>query len=163
MIVNSAGGKPGYYSGKEVRRFTSDPAYWHYVFQIHDDVYYVPLNGPVERDFINHSCDPNCGIQGLMTYIALRDIAAGEEITNDYSMSESMGCWIMPCECGSAQCRKVITGNDWENKRLQQKYNGYFSEYLQRKFYRRAAHKVLLDIYWCAHNMVQALLSRIKG
>ena len=31
--------------------------------------------------FINHSCNPNCGIRGEITFVAMRDIAAGEELT----------------------------------------------------------------------------------
>ena len=39
---------------------------------------------------INHSCDPNCGIQcdedEIRKYIAFKDIEAGQELTFDYAM-----------------------------------------------------------------------------
>jgi len=35
--------------------------------------------------YLNHSCDPNCGIKQLNKVIAMRDIGKGEEITIDYS------------------------------------------------------------------------------
>jgi hypothetical protein len=39
----------------------------------------------------------------------------------------------MPCQCGTALCRGVITGHDWRQPDLQRKYRGYFSWYLQRR------------------------------
>ena len=38
--------------------------------------------------FINHSCNPNTGIKGKVTVVALRDIKEGEELTIDYSTIE---------------------------------------------------------------------------
>jgi len=51
-------------------------------------------------------------------------------------VSESMGSDIvfeMECKCGSRNCRKQITENDWRLPELRRKYNGYFSQYLQEK------------------------------
>jgi uncharacterized protein len=39
----------------------------------------------------------------------------------------------MPCQCGTADRRGVITGHDWQRPDLQRKYRGYFSWYLQRR------------------------------
>lgn len=59
-------------------------------------------------ELINHSCDPNCGIQGKSMIVARRDIAAGEQLTWDYAMTEDSD-WSFPgCLCGSAQCRGTI-------------------------------------------------------
>jgi SET domain-containing protein len=58
--------------------------------------------------FINHSCAPNCFSRithGHMLFFALRDIAAGEEITLDYTPSQHPG---RPCTCGAASCRGVM-------------------------------------------------------
>ena len=33
---------------------------------------------------LNHSCEPNLGLQGQIVYVALRDIKPGEELTFDY-------------------------------------------------------------------------------
>jgi hypothetical protein len=35
-------------------------------------------------EYVNHSCEPNCGIKGQISLVALRDISAGEDITFDY-------------------------------------------------------------------------------
>ena len=58
--------------------------------------------------YINHSCAPNCFSRvqhGRMLFFALRDIAAGEELTLDYTPSQHPG---RPCTCGAANCRKVM-------------------------------------------------------
>ncbi|MEY2641341.1 MAG: hypothetical protein RL150_734 [Candidatus Parcubacteria bacterium] len=45
--------------------------------------------------YINHSCNPNMGIKGSCTFVALRDIQAGEELTFDYSITEEDQFWKM--------------------------------------------------------------------
>jgi hypothetical protein len=37
------------------------------------------------------------------------------------------------CKCGSSDCRKQITSDDWKKKEIQQKYLEYFSPYLRDK------------------------------
>ncbi|MEN6395757.1 MAG: SET domain-containing protein [Methanoregula sp.] len=91
-----------------------------------------------DTDFFNHSCDPNSGFSGQIFLVAMRDIAAGEEITFDYAMtvSESVGSdmvFRMDCACGSSQCRKTRTEQDWMLPNLQDRYKGYFSPYIQDK------------------------------
>jgi hypothetical protein len=93
---------------------------------------------PEDTDFFNHSCDPNAGFKGQIFLVAMRDIKIGEEVTFDYAMvlSESIGSAItfeMECRCGAANCRKLITENDWKLPVLRRKYDGYFSQYLQEK------------------------------
>lgn len=105
-----------------------------YMIQVDDDLFFAARNEEEveEADFLNHSCDPNCGIKGSLQIVAKRHIGAGEEISIDYAMCESSE-YSIDCRCGTAQCRKVITGDDWKRKELQQRYRGFFSEYLQRK------------------------------
>lgn len=65
--------------------------------------------------FINHSCTPNCDyrIEGCRVFIhAARDIAAGEELTIDYSFSPEGE--KVPCRCGSPQCRGTINACEAE-------------------------------------------------
>lgn len=45
--------------------------------------------------YINHSCNPNMGIKGTVTFVALRDIKKGEELTFDYSIIEEDRDWVM--------------------------------------------------------------------
>lgn len=82
--------------------------------------------------FINHSCDPNCGLQGINVGVAIRDIAANEEITFDYAMLDNEE-YSFNCGCGSLKCRDIITGYDWKEPKIQEKYSGYFVDYLQEK------------------------------
>ena len=60
----------------------------------------------------NHSCEPNAGFRGVSELIAIKDIKKGEEITYDYSATVGPNIprtlWEMTCDCGSANCRKVI-------------------------------------------------------
>jgi hypothetical protein len=83
--------------------------------------------------FINHSCDPNVGFRGQVVYIAMRDIAAGEELCHDYAMERSDG-YTLDCHCGSPLCRGKVTGQDWKLPELQARYGDYFSIYIRNKF-----------------------------
>lgn len=105
-----------------------------HMIQIGDDEFFCATteNEMENEDHINHSCDPNCGIKGSLQIVAMRNIDPGEEVTFDYAISESSNYQIQ-CRCGSAKCRKLITGNDWKIPELQIRYKGYFSEYLQKK------------------------------
>ncbi|MBB3192955.1 SET domain-containing protein [Roseateles terrae] len=56
--------------------------------------------------FTNHSCEPNARIQvedGEVQFLALRDIADGEELTVDYGLTHHEG--RLPCQCGAPGCR----------------------------------------------------------
>ena len=82
--------------------------------------------------FSNHSCDPNIGVQGQIIFVAMRDIQAGEELTHDWATTDDDE-YTLNCNCSAFNCRKVLTGQDWRKKELQEKYRGYFSWYLQKK------------------------------
>jgi hypothetical protein len=82
--------------------------------------------------FLNHSCDPNVGFAGNVVLVAMRDIAAGEELTTDYALFDTPA-GEMACACGAPSCRGRITGADWQRSDLQKRYAGYFSWYLQRR------------------------------
>src|ERR1700688_3047736 len=58
--------------------------------------------------YINHACRPNCEAvlrQGRMIFLALRDIAPGEEITLDYG-KEYFNLFIAPLGCRCAACAR---------------------------------------------------------
>jgi len=82
--------------------------------------------------FINHSCEPNVGFAGNIVLVAMRDVAAGEELTTDYALFDDYG-GVMECRCGVPSCRGVIGGRDWQRPDLQRKYGTYFSSYLLRR------------------------------
>jgi uncharacterized protein len=103
--------------------------------QVGHDLFIGPLE-PEEREgsmiFSNHSCDPNIGVKGQVIFVAMRDITAGEELTHDWAMTDDDD-YSMECNCGMAGCRKLVTGQDWRRKDLQEKYQGYISWYLKEK------------------------------
>jgi SET domain-containing protein len=82
--------------------------------------------------FLNHCCDPNVGFAGNTVLVAMRDVAAGEELTTDYALFDDHE-GAMPCSCGADGCRRVVGGRDWQLPELQQRYRGWFSWYLQRR------------------------------
>jgi len=97
------------------------------------------LIGPTSEDereggmmHLNHSCEPNLGLQGQIVFVALRDIRANEEVTVDYAMTDDEQ-YEMQCKCGAETCRGVITGADWRKPEIQRKYDGYFSWFIQRR------------------------------
>ena len=51
----------------------------------------------------NHSCDPNLGLRGQGDLVALRTIAAGDELTYDYSLTVPRSIftrgWRLACAC----------------------------------------------------------------
>ena len=62
--------------------------------------------------FVNHSCEANAISTGWDFDIAVRDIAPGDEITNDYgclNLDESFRCF-----CRSSACRRTIFPGDFE-------------------------------------------------
>jgi hypothetical protein len=104
--------------------------------QIAEDLHIGPTT-PADREggmmHLNHSCEPNLGLQGQIVFVALRDIARDEELTCDYAMTDDDPHDTMECHCGSASCRGMVTGSDWQKADLQRKYDGYFSWYIQRR------------------------------
>ncbi|HEV8436631.1 MAG TPA: SET domain-containing methyltransferase [Methylomirabilota bacterium] len=105
--------------------------------QIEDDLYIAPRTAAeVETNILclNHSCRPNVGVRGQISFVAMHDIPAGSELTIDYAMIDGDPAERMECSCGAPECRKVITGGDWQLPELRRRYAGYFSRYLQERF-----------------------------
>ena len=95
---------------------------------------YLASHGPDEGpDFINHSCDPNTGLEGQIALVALQRILPGEEVTIDYAMCDGSPYDEFDCACGSPICRGRVTGDDWRNPVLWERYAGHFSPYLERR------------------------------
>jgi hypothetical protein len=83
-------------------------------------------------DWINHSCEPNAGLDGQIALVAMRAIAPGEEICFDYAMTDAVAYDEFECKCGTRSCRKRVTANDWRLPELQERYRGFFSSYVER-------------------------------
>jgi uncharacterized protein len=103
--------------------------------QIGDHLFIAPVTEE-ERElsmlYSNHSCNPNLGMRGEITFVAMRNIRAGEELTHDWAMTDDDD-YSVECNCGAPNCRKILTGKDWQRPELQERYAGYFSAYLLRK------------------------------
>lgn len=108
---------------------TFDKDYFHLV----DDAYFFQGGlEPTLNGTHNHSCSPNAYIEDN-TIRALRDIDIGEEITIDYGSFIVHDYNIVEnCRCGSADCRKTITGQDWLIHNLAKKYNNRVSGQVRR-------------------------------
>ena len=98
---------------------------------VDDDVHLLLAPGNRNR-FGNHSCEPNLWWTDAYTLSARRDIAAGEEITNDYSTSTADPQFLLRCHCESYRCRQMVTGDDWRIPQLQKAYANHWTPPLQR-------------------------------
>jgi SET domain-containing protein len=102
-----------------LRRHPHDPAQPNHTFFFHIDDGHV-IDGGVGGNssrWINHSCDPNCEAEETadkrVFIIALRDIAAGDELFFDYGLvvDEPYTRKLKAeyaCHCGSPNCRGTL-------------------------------------------------------
>jgi len=60
--------------------------------------------------FVNHSCNPTCRSAGYDFEVAVRDIAPGEELTDDYGSLNLE--YDFDCSCGLRECRRRIRPDD---------------------------------------------------
>jgi hypothetical protein len=127
--------KGGHIVDRKTLRGTITPRLGPVEIQIDDDLFIAPVTDD-ERElsmlYSNHSCDANLGLRGEITFVAMREIRAGEELTHDWAITDDDD-YSMECKCGSPNCRKILTGKDWQRPELQKRYAGYFSAYLARK------------------------------
>ena len=77
---------------------------------------------------INHSCNPNCEVEGkgLKLWISsIKDIKKNEELTYDYGFSFDENYKDFPCKCGSKNCCGYIVreGSRWRIKKKKKKSN----------------------------------------
>lgn len=109
-----------------------------YCLQIYPNLHLCPKDkgeADAVASYMYHSCDPNVGVDGQMTFVAIRDISPDEELCYDYAMTTDRD-FRMTCSCGANVCRGVITGEDWRREDLQRRYGRYFSYYILQKISR---------------------------
>jgi SET domain-containing protein len=85
-----------------------------YVLNLGNGGWMIPSS--TEAREANHSCDPNCMIDGQLDLVTVRPVGAGEELTFSYVMVDrgqyerSMEDffwderWTFDCRCGSPNC-----------------------------------------------------------
>jgi uncharacterized protein len=108
----------------EIRRHT---------VQVEEGLYLASLSADEPPDYINHSCDPNAGLAGQISIVAMQTIHPCDEVTIDYAMCDGSPYDEFDCACGTACCRGRVTGDDWRNPLLWERYGGHFSPYLLRR------------------------------
>lgn len=81
----------------------------------------------------NHSCDPNTWWRDPFSTVARRDIPEGQEVTIDYGTITDSSDFRMACRCGSADCRGVVTGEDWRIGSLQRSYGDHWVPVLRNR------------------------------
>ena len=97
------------------------------------DIYLFNLSNRYDLDgdfkwntarLINHSCDPNCEVEGKGLEIwvtSTRFIKKGEELSYDYGFGFDQDYKQFPCKCGSKKCCGYIVreGSRWRiNKKF---------------------------------------------
>jgi hypothetical protein len=80
-----------------------------------------------EASYASHSCDPNIWLDEGFGVLARREISTGEELTIDYATMIADPEWEIACQCGSANCRGTIRGDDWKLPGLQARYADHFA------------------------------------
>ena len=132
--------KGGHIVGRTALRGEITPRLGPVEIQIDEDLFIAPVTEE-EREgsmlYSNHSCDPNLGMRGEITFVAMRHIRAGEELTHDWATTDDDD-YSVECKCGAPNCRKILTGKDWQKPELQKRYAGYFSAYLADKIARQS-------------------------
>jgi SET domain-containing protein len=113
------------YTGPRISKEEADQKYADspttYLFGIGDGA--TVIDGHGTAMFINHSCDPNCEteeIDGKIWIIAIRDIAAGEELTYDYNLYDGDEDEAR-CNCGATACRSTMYAPDEIRRRARAK------------------------------------------
>ncbi len=111
-----------------------NPHFDFYPVGIAEGFYMAPSNEKKLDDAyrINHSCNPNAGVQGQILLVARRDILPGEEIFFDYETTDIVNM-SFDCFCGSTNCRKKINGSSWRKKKFQKSNSKYLSFYIKQK------------------------------
>lgn len=90
--------------------------------------------------YMNHSCDSNAGVVNDRKLIAARNILKGEEITIDYSaldiesLNQGHKRLTMNCECGSKNCRRIISTFDTLKKEDKEKLKPFLNAYMRKKY-----------------------------
>ena len=100
------------YTGPRLSKDLADLRYENltitYMFGVGDGT--TVIDGHGTAMFLNHSCDPNCETEeenGRVWILAIRNIAAGEELTYDYHLYDGDPA-ESPCRCGAQNCRKSM-------------------------------------------------------
>jgi SET domain-containing protein len=115
------GARVAEYTGRRLSKEEADACYQDsivtYLFGLGDGS--IVIDGHCTAMFINHSCDANCEtgeVHGRIWIKAIRNIAAGEEITYDYCLYDG-GEDEALCNCGAKRCRGTMYSKEETRRR----------------------------------------------
>ena len=78
---------------------------------------------PEFLQYCNHSCNPNCFFDTTsFEFVAVKDIAVGDELTFFYPSSEWDMTQQFACTCGSKNCLQTIKGAAYLSKEILANY-----------------------------------------
>jgi len=125
----------GSVSGNEILITYNGPIIDHptrYSIQIDDHKH---IEGtPESNAYLNHSCAPNAYVDWVGVYLrALRNIAAGEEITCNYLTTDWELHERFVCHCGAAHCYGELKGLKYLDRDEQKKLLPFLPEFMRRK------------------------------
>jgi uncharacterized protein len=113
------------YDGPRITKDEADELYndapLTYLFGLGDGT--IVIDGHSMAMFINHSCRPNCEteeIGGRVWITAIRNIAAGDEITYDYCLYDGGDDDECLCNCGEPNCRGTMYSREEIHRRKAQ-------------------------------------------
>lgn len=104
-------------------------------------IYTVPIDYNLFIDthppgkYLNHSCEPTCGIRNRTEVVAMRELNKDDEITIDYAMivhdyDQKRLQQDIKCLCSTPNCRGRFGSYKHLSDELKQKYSGYISDYM---------------------------------
>lgn len=102
--------------------------FYEYAWPVGNDTYAIWDENPKKWKPINHSCDPNCWMDGL-SVTARKYIKKHEELTLDYATFVTtfpkFKCW-----CGTAICRGFLKDNEYKEQWFQERYKNHCSPFI---------------------------------
>jgi hypothetical protein len=121
--------KRKFVSGEQILQFSGSLIEESKLLAMGDNAHYALQVGTCEfldldlpGRLVNHSCEPNAALTDDVRLVAIRNIAIGEEILDDYSTTMLKDEWNMVCACGSSRCRKIVSSFETLPSNLKAEY-----------------------------------------
>lgn len=89
---------------------------------------------PKSNMYLNHSCSPNTYVDWSARCLrALREIAAGEELTNNYLTTDWEFHESFVCACGAPNCYGLLRGFKYLSPQQQRELEPFVPEFMKRR------------------------------
>jgi len=83
--------------------------------------------------YLNHSCRPNIMMDDKFAFYTISTVHENEELLLDYSTTELDPYWQLKCNCGSQECRSIITSFQFLPTGLKVQYLPNLSPFLKQE------------------------------